>query len=433
MNTKVFYILLLGFVAACTSPKKQDANLDANDSVKQELTYPLTIDLEAAMDNQLSDIKLSSLVEDIIYIPLKTENVDFFMRSLLTLAYDEQRYLFVLNDPFYAFTADTLGHFVNRVGRIGQGPGEYKQISNISVNFKDQRIYIKTAYKHNVITYDYQGHVIAESSPRSIDMFTESIFYYDDALWGVGIPYTSSALKVKKENRLFYGFALLDSLCKRTLLQTANPIEPFGHLEGLESGISLQGVSVYKDVILLTQSGGAPSDTVYTIQNKQFVPRYFLSYGSQRPDISKSWSQDGSSASYRSYTSWQPAFETERLFFLEIYFQKKYYIVCYDKYTNNHFSVPVSFLLMEDGEPLARGFENDIDGGFPFYPMSVSSDGTYWLTYLSPADMKECLTEEYFAAHSEVLNKKKQEELKSIVANADEEDNPVLVLLKIKK
>ena len=31
--------------------------------------------------------------------------------------------LFILNDPFYAFTVDTLGHFVNQIGRIGQGPG----------------------------------------------------------------------------------------------------------------------------------------------------------------------------------------------------------------------------------------------------------------------------------------------------------------------
>lgn len=433
MNMKFFYILLLGVVTACTSPKKQDANLDANDSVKQELTYPLTIDLEAAMDNQLSDIKLSSLVEEIIYIPLKTENADFFMRFLHGLAYDEQSHLFVLHDSFYAFTADTLGHFVNRIGRIGQGPGEYKQIGHISVNFEEQRVYIKTSYKHNVITYDYQGHVIAESSPMSIDTFTESIFYYDHALWGVGSSYRSNALTVRKENRLLYGFALLDSLCKRTSLQTANPIEPYGHLEGLESGLSLQGVSVYKDVILLTQSGGAPSDTIYTIQNKQFVPRYFLNYGSHRPDISKCWSQDARNASYQTYYSLQPAFETERLFFLEIYFQNQNYLICYDKYTDNHFSAPVSFRLMKNGAPLVRGFENDIDGGFPFYPRSVSSDGTYWLTYLSPAYMKECLTEEYFAAHSEVLNKKKQEELKSIVANADEEDNPVLVLLKIKK
>lgn len=426
INYCLFFCLFL--LLACTSSRKKQENVLAGDvSTPKEVAYPLTIDLEAALDNQLPDIKLSSLVEDITYIPLKTEDADFFMRILLGLEYDEHSHLFVLNDPFYAFTVDTLGHFVNRVGRIGQGPGEYKQIGNISVNFKEEQIFIQTAYKHNVITYDYQGHVIAESSPMSIDAFTESIFYYDDALWGVGIPYTSRALKVKKENRRFYGYALLDSLCKRTSLQTANAIEPFGDMEGLEAFFTPPMLSVYKDIILLAQNGGAPSDTIYTIQNKLFVPRYFLNYGSHRPDLTEIWSKDRDRAIYNSYITLTPPFENERLFFIELMFQDERSIICYDKLKNETFSVAMSYL----GQ--TKGIENDIDGGFPFYPRSVSSDGTYWLTYLSPADMKECLTEEYFAAHSEVLNKKKQEELKSIVANADEEDNPVLVLLKIKK
>lgn len=47
--------------------------------------------------------------------------------------------------------------------------------------------------------------------------------------------------------------------------------------------------------------------------------------------------------------------------------------------------------------------------------------------------MKELLTEEYFVAHSNILDKKKQDELKAIIAKADEEANPILVLLKLKK
>ena len=56
----------------------------------------------------------------------------------------------------------------------------------------------------------------------------------------------------------------------------------------------------------------------------------------------------------------------------------------------------MTICLNERGTPLAQGFENDIDGGLPFYPQSVSSSGTYWLAYVNPSDMKEILTEEYF-------------------------------------
>ena len=93
----------------------------------------------------------------------------------------------------------------------------------------------------------------------------------------------------------------------------------------------------------------------------------------------------------------------------------------------------MTICLNERGTPLAQGFENDIDGGLPFYPQSVSSSGTYWLAYVNPSDMKEILTEEYFAAHPDIQNKKKLDKLRAIVANADEEDNPILVLLKLRK
>ena len=49
------------------------------------------------------------------------------------------------------------------------------------------------------------------------------------------------------------------------------------------------------------------------------------------------------------------------------------------------------------------------------------------------AATEEFLTEEYFAAHPDIQNKKKQDKLRAIVANADEEDNPILVLLKLRK
>ncbi|MBY2888798.1 hypothetical protein AE937_11265 [Bacteroides fragilis] len=91
------------------------------------------------------------------------------------------------------------------------------------------------------------------------------------------------------------------------------------------------------------------------------------------------------------------------------------------------------YSLGKEGQHWVKGLENDIDGGFPFYPQSVSSDGTYWLTYMKVPDMKELLTEEYFVAHSNILDKKKQDELKAIIAKADEEANPILVLLKLKK
>lgn len=422
----LLFCLLLLF--SCSSSQKKEEE-DGSRAIYKEISYPLTVNLKACMDTPLDNIKLSSFVENICYVPLQADE-DTYLNGLLGIDFDEESSCFLISDIHNVFVVDTLGRYISKIGRIGQGPGEYKQIANMTVNMVDKHIYINTCYKHNVITYDYNGKVINES-PSNVDMFTGYIFYYDHALWGVGSAYTSRAMRVKGKRR-FYGYALLDSLCKRTSLQTACPMDKIGEMEGLEAFLTPPCVSICGKIILLAQNNGAPSDTIYTIQNKKFVPRYLLNYGSHRPDITKIWSKDRDNAKYNSYLTMSPAYETDRFFFIENLFRNKYYIVVYDKYAEKNFSIPM-YSLGKEGQHWVKGLENDIDGGFPFYPQSVSSDGTYWLTYMKVPDMKELLTEEYFVAHSNILDKKKQDELKAIIAKADEEANPILVLLKLKK
>ena len=88
--------------------------------------------------------------------------------------------------------------------------------------------------------------------------------------------------------------------------------------------------------------------------------------------------------------------------------------------------------LFLDTDPVSGmlGLFNDLDGGLSFWPRYYTSDNELidvWQSY----EMKELLTEEYFAAH-EIKNPQAHQKLKELLKNLDEEDNPVIVIAKLK-
>ena len=88
-------------------------------------------------------------------------------------------------------------------------------------------------------------------------------------------------------------------------------------------------------------------------------------------------------------------------------------------------------LLDTDPVLLRRGLINDLDGGLPFWPKYYTSGNELvdiWQAY----EMKDLLTERYFAAH-EIRNPQAHQKLKELLSNLHYEDNPVVVIAKLKK
>ncbi|MDZ3926364.1 hypothetical protein UZS95_07395 [Parabacteroides goldsteinii] len=79
------------------------------------------------------------------------------------------------------------------------------------------------------------------------------------------------------------------------------------------------------------------------------------------------------------------------------------------------------------------GFYNDLDGGVDAYPMIMSSEGNYWVSYVESYQMKELLSKEHFEKRKNVHNLEQQEELKKMLPEMKEDGDQVLILMKLKK
>ncbi|MDR2533701.1 MAG: 6-bladed beta-propeller [Tannerellaceae bacterium] len=403
------------------------------------MKFPGTVNLVDAINNVDSSIKMSDFVESITYIPLKLPN-DYFLKFCWLSAYDEKEKIFIVGDIFNVLIVDSAGQFKSPVGRRGQGPGEYPQRSSVTIDTEGKAIYLQAAHTGRIQKYDYNGRFIKTVFSISRDsLFTSNVFYRDSKFVMVGEVFYSSLI-----NRLdiIYGFGLKDSTGKWL---DARPPQVAQVVDKVKNGRYVQfmpfgDLSFYKEFPLLLYMG--LSDTIFTAQDNKIVPRYFLNYGNEKPDLTELWAMgdERRRAIYKSIFITNKAFETDRYLFVKVKKKKVEYIIIHDKYTGEDKAVTYDYWgipgdmknEMLDNINAYFGFRNDIDGGVDAYPHITSDDGRYWVSYIDAHLMKSVLTDEYFASRTDVKDIAGQNQLKELVGKLDENDNPVLILMKLK-
>jgi hypothetical protein len=146
--------LQLLLLSACTN---QDKSFESSNS--SLLSLPNNVDLIEGLNNNVENFYLSDIADSIKFIPLeKTESSLFaYVRRveidgnnvIVDAAYGQ-------TESFY-FRYNIDGRFINSIGRIGRGPGEYSN-SEFSIDYEKKRIAVLRWYSgKDVILYNYDG------------------------------------------------------------------------------------------------------------------------------------------------------------------------------------------------------------------------------------------------------------------------------------
>jgi hypothetical protein len=101
-----------------------------------------------------SKLYVSGIADSIIYIPLETKDE--------TLIKQLNQYIICENDIFIADSKKVsryskTGKFVNHIGAVGQGPGEYIVCGGFEVDDENKRLYLHAIFEHEILIYDYSG------------------------------------------------------------------------------------------------------------------------------------------------------------------------------------------------------------------------------------------------------------------------------------
>ena len=327
-----------------------------------------------------------------------------------------------MGSHLYAF--NRAGKYMNVIAKKGQGPGEYFSLGNVFFNTDRKTLYVPDLEK--CLEYDLEGnHIrsfqISESNINSFDIIS-GITYIADSLFVGSTRYNGTNV---------YKYCILD---KNGDIIKKFPNYIFFDRHNAGSFLSIKDLALnpikvdnriyLKDYI---------NDTIYTLEDLNIQPAYIFDFGkySLINEYLDNSIQDKRYENVINFTllTGFPNYFFYRMSVPESFAQPKSEYPRQSIYGIYNIAEKKNILLDTDIH-LQSGIINDMNGGLPFIPYCYS--GNNEVIGLWHAEMmKEKLTDEYFALQT-IKDRQGHQKLKEILKNMSEDDNPVIVIAKLK-
>jgi hypothetical protein len=380
------------------------AGVSCNNHDKVQFNKLETIDLDKGLSNT-KEIRLSQIATDIQYIPLETKEECLITTVSQIFTFNDKIIVFDERQRnIYLFTTD--GKFIRRIGEKGVGPGEYNEAFRVNFNYKDSSILVKD---RDNIFYGLDGKFIEKNS--SFPEMGQINFLDDHIVFSFGRPSF-----VFNDN---FQIAICDKnfqVKKRLINRKSENITKEN--EGKILGNRMNHLQYFSDTLSYWEY---KYDTIYRIPDiNTCIPRYAFNYSR------KQGLNDQSEGSRERVI--EKLIETHSYIFLQLFdpsgtsAESIDFEMIYFKTTNE-----IITLKFRDN---IRGMINDIDGGLEVLPRKSLKDGRIFTSF-SAFELKQRLLEEPFRS-IKPLNIEKQEELLHILNKSEIDDNPVIMIIKLK-
>jgi hypothetical protein len=356
----------------------------------------------------LGDINISEFAQSINYIPLSTKKMMSFINTH-----------FIGGDKIFVATGggsaqicvfDINGEYLNDIGKKGRGPGEYRYAHTFTIDNEGQRVYVYDSDK--ILVYADNGKFLYDFKiPVEQSRFTE-IRYQNGKIYLFGsIDFGHS----------HYNWIITDTVGNIHSIRL-NHIPPFKS----QNGFALQ------NIFKLNNSFGYWNffnDTIYNVSIDTFSVRYLFANGDFRvtPEVVDN-------SEYFFHRCWRPHMISESVRFLFIRYNisgKKGFALLDKKRTNIFKSMEIKIKGHMDN---TAGFINDIDGGLPLSDIHYHTENgnEYLVGRFFPYELKAHVSSDTFKNSTPKYPEKKRE-LERLANSLSENDNPVLMIVKLKE
>ena len=126
------------------------------------------IDVYTAIQNKQQYLTLSDFAEDIEFVPLETTDECLLDESIMNIVVTRQDIIVYDLNACYRFNRQ--GKFMNRIGSQGNGPGEYVKSLYITVDTLNQWVYMGDYNQEKFVKYDYNGKHLADLKTKGVGM-----------------------------------------------------------------------------------------------------------------------------------------------------------------------------------------------------------------------------------------------------------------------
>jgi hypothetical protein len=372
----------------------------------------ISLDFKKIINNE-KKAKISDIAEKVEYIKLEWKN-DSKIGNILDAKLTNE-YIFIHHSAFGLLAQfDRKGNFIRNIGKQGRGPKEYSLIRNFSIDEEKGLIFIQGNWVKKTLVFTFDGKYLRSIKNTSLE-FHSNTWVHDS-----------------------------------TFLEFMEPLfgdEKFVFVEKTEFGDTIQGVKNHffweeykKDKYIMSFHNrnifyrlnsklhfkGWYNDTIYTYDTKnRITPKYFVNLGNHKLDDELRIEKTGRNKIPEN-TYWFEFWESERYIFLPYgsysLKQGKKGFAYFDKKTKEAMS-----LKENNGE---ISFINDFDGGPRFKLRFVKDSLAY--SFIEAFEIMEHMNSGQFYNSTPLQTEFKNKFVKKM-KDITENDNPVLMIIKLKK
>ena len=433
---KSILLLLIITLLGCSSNKKQEpisrSGVPVINLSEDVSTVPSLLLSEAAEKLEIVPLEMTdeSVLSDITEMQVTDHNIWI----------DHGR-------EFYIYRFSRTGKFLNRIGSIGQGPGEYVNYLTFLVDEDKKEVYIFST-NNGVLVYDFEGRFKKKISDfqNMVGMFSSIYKQYilnDHKFFAIQ---NFGLYRSVDKDSLWSFVSLDDNFQKKRLFK--NPVhvgkeeQIIANRANMDRMVNywmeyLTSVDIYNGQLTLKYPD---TDTIYCYDDatNQLLPQYAIFTDEEKGDYEAThlWFKDRKAFDYFSIFSYYP---TKDFVYLIGSKGEEVYTYCYNKKdgsvrlqkrqsTITERDVPwFSFPLRQ----MKRDFvlDNDLGGGD--FTVDSRSSGKYWIDILEPGGDENWIDIDQIKS-STVIDESKKKELIRVLESATEDSNPILMIATLK-
>lgn len=367
------------------------------------------INLESQFKSTDDKMRLSDAVCDVEYIKLETINQSLL--PFITRVEVSGDFVFLSESPFNnVFMFNKEGGFIRKLGKIGQGPGEYALGRSFACN--DSLIYIQTNWLNKIRIYSWKD-----------NSYKNDIYNTDDVSNIYALSNNVVCALVTRGAQIERIFTALVITNNNDTISYLCPDLNFESLRKSSKHVLTNGINSWqtKDYVNVYEFN---NDTIYKITASGIFPRYTLRLGKYKMPETIFYNLNERFKEEPGYFSIYSFAESKDFLYIKFNYEKQDWYVQYDKINST-----TKFWKLRNDPDYGSGFYNDIDGGPIVFLRHIKGD-YLWRT-IDYELAQEYLTEEHFSS-MEVKFPEKQAELIKLIKELKEDDNPILALYKLK-
>lgn len=435
---KHMFLLLIGVfvLLGCSSNKKQEPISKSGIPV---------INLSEDVST-VPSLLLSEVAEKLEIVPLEMTD-ESVLSDITEMQVTDHNIWIDHGREFYIYRFSRSGKFLNKIGSIGQGPGEYTNYSTFLVDEDKKEVYI-IANTNGVLAYDFEGNfkrkivdiqMILQLFASPYDQYilnnqkffaTQNFGLYrpidKDSLWSfVSLgddfqkkKYFKNPAHVGKEEQIIANRANMDRMVNYWMEY-------------------LTSVDTYNGQLTLKYPD---TDTIYCYDDatNQLLPQYAIFTDEEKGDYEAThlWFKDRKAFDYFSIKSYYP---TKDFIYLVGSKGEGVYTYCYNKKDGSVRLQKRQSAITERDVPwfsfplrqMKRDFvlDNDLGGGD--FTVDSRSSGKYWIDILEPGSDENWIDIDQIKS-STVIDESKKKELIRVLESVTEDSNPILMIATLK-